>query len=133
MAFGTDWVGREYTRRIREDLDDGQPRQHHWVTDLVFSGEDLPAVMHFDVLMAAIDAAAEDADLLWMIADGPVDHLVGRGNGMDLEPWAGRFHAERTSRPGVEAMFQVMQRYLVDVIGESTSWWLRDDLTSDLS
>lgn len=101
------------------------------MTEVVFTGEGLPAKVHFEVLMAAIEAAAEDDDVLWMIADGPVDHLVGHGTGMDLEPWARRFHVERATRGGVAAMFRVMQRYLVDVIGDRASWWLRDDLMSD--
>ncbi len=100
LARGPDWTGREYTRQLRRSLaaDDG-PHADAWVSNVIFE-------------------AGDDEDLLWCIADGPVDHVVDR----DLKRLGARFHRERIV-PGVDLMFSVMQRYLRHFGGPDLGSW----------
>jgi hypothetical protein len=132
LAAGVEWVGREYARRIRD-----RPRKidakaeggrepasgvldSEWVTDIVFVGEHLPDEVYFDVIVAAIDEADGDADALWCIADGPVDHLVGR------DPVMGERLRGRRDDPNVDLMFLTVQLYLRGVGHLDGSWWADD-------
>ncbi|MGD9997745.1 MAG: hypothetical protein AB7R77_19135 [Ilumatobacteraceae bacterium] len=132
LAAGVEWVGREYARRVRDSLrkiggkaEEGREPasgvlQGEWVTDIVFVGENLPDETYFDVIIAAIDEADGDADVLWCIADGPVDHLVGRDLVM------GERLRSRRDDPHVDLMFTTMQLYLRGIGHLDGSWWADD-------
>jgi len=117
LSSGVDWFGREYTRQLRRSLGLDYGRRDDWVSEVGFDGDGVPDDVYFDVILAAIDEASDDETLLWCIADGPVDHLVGR----DWERWGPRFHSER-SAPSVDLMFRVMQESLRSE-GHDCGWW----------
>ena len=139
LAAGVDWVGREFTRRLRDSLNAmgeapdvasrraaGRTNDDDWVTGIVFAGDELPGEVYFDVILAAVDEADGDESVLRCIADGPVDHLVGR----DLDLWGPRFHAERGTAT-IDLMFRAMQLSL-RADGHRLGWW-DDDACKDAS
>ena len=117
--------GRAFSRlarpaaAIERDVD-AEPPDDDWVEGTVFLGEELPDEVYFDVIVAAIDEAHGDDDVLWCIADGPVDHLVGRDLAM------GERLRERRGDPNGDRMFTTMQHYLRGIGYLDGSWWADD-------
>jgi hypothetical protein len=118
--LGVEEIGRLFVERARS----GRPiGEHEWIDFAVDYGWNglggqLSVELRLQLILSAINAAgADDDQQLWVIADGPVDHLVG-----DDPAYARRFHAERNGNPGVGAMFDVMQRSLLED-DRGSSWW----------
>ena len=118
-AVGPEWIGQEYVRGLRHELaNPGSRTSSDWVSNLVFAGEGLPDDLYFEIILAAIDEAGTNDDLLWCLGDGPADHLVGR------DPrWPRRFHQQRTHSEAVDRMFRVMQRYYAETLELDAGWW----------
>ena len=117
-AVGPEWTGQEYVRRLREPLAKPGSRTSSDLSDIVFAGEGLPDDLYFEIILAAIDEAGADEDLLWCLGDGPVDHLA------DRDPrWPRRFHQQRANSEAVDLMFRVMQRYYAVTLELDAGWW----------
>jgi hypothetical protein len=88
---------------------------------LYYGGDDSAPVLapetRCELIIAAAEAANGDEDLLWCLGDMPADHLIGDDRQQGL-----RLHQARRDSPGVELMFQVMQRYLREC-EHPMGWW----------
>jgi hypothetical protein len=134
-TIGVEVVGARYAARTRESLDtisrgqsptsaDQDADPESWIDDAVAFGDCLDCETRFRLVMAAIIAAAAEDDVLWCIADMPVDHLVD-----DCSLYS-RFHDARQDNPAVDRMFRLMQMYYLETLRESDAGWWADDWVS---
>jgi len=72
------------------------------------------------MILTALDTARDHRGALWCIADGPMDHLVGRDHSFAL-----RFHQARGDNTSVRAAFDAVHDDL-DASSLGHGWWSDD-------
>jgi hypothetical protein len=119
-ALGAEEIGRRYwpaywASEAHEDV---------WIVDAIWSGQDLPERgrqdlpldLRWTLVMAALEACADDDDDLWCLGDGPFDHLAAEPGMM------ARIYEERERRPKLRRLFEAMRRELPSE-GVTDGWW----------
>ena len=129
-SIGVEELGRRYALRTVTQLNamyvahaeviEFAPEDRDWIDSVGFDGEQLTDDEFFRMILSALDAAADHRGALWCIADGPMDHLVGRDNSFAL-----RFHQARRDHASVNAAFDAMHEDL-DTCGLAHGWWAND-------
>jgi hypothetical protein len=105
-------VGRRYVTRGREwdelalAVFDGTDER----------GEELPLELWWDIMMAALEACPDDDGSLWLLGDGPFDHMRARPGVNE------RLLEERTRNPKAARLFEAMKRELPSE-GVTTGFW----------
>ena len=131
-SIGVEELGRRYARRTIARLDAiraaGDVRfvevvegGDEWIDIAGLDGDQLTDEEYFRMIVAALDAARDHRGALWCIADGPMDHLVGRDPSFAL-----RFHKARDADGAINAAFDAMHHDL-DACGLAHGWWADDD------
>lgn len=99
-------------------------RPHHpdlWAWNAVWAGEDLDSAnlntdLWFSLLLATLDACPDDETELWLLGDGPFDHIAARPGVTD------RIYEERTRNEKLRRLFDVMRQWLPSE-GVTDGWW----------
>ena len=135
QRVGPEEVGKLYAIRSRESLRAlraGLPSLYAnvddplgWVEEAVGFRCDLDPEVRFRMVVAAINEAGDDEDLLWCMGDMPAEHLAA------VPGMTRRFHQARSGSPSVERLFRVMQAYYRNVWQQSDAGWWDDDPTLD--
>jgi hypothetical protein len=100
-SIGAEELGRRYARRTIAHLSAMYAAEDarfvevahdddEWIDLAGFDGDQLTDEEFFRMILAALHAARDHRGALWCIADGPMDHLVGRDDSFAL-----RFHLAR--------------------------------------
>ena len=128
-SIGVEQLGRRYASRLVTSLNemyaaedarmvDRRPDDDIDVDRVCFDGDKLTDEEFFRMILSALDAAHPHEGALWCIADGPMDHLVGRDR-----TFKARFHEERGRRASVQAAFDAMRDELKAMGYYDHSWW----------
>ncbi len=130
-SIGVEELGRRYARRTIAHLNAMYAAEDarfvevahdddEWIDLAGFDGDQLTDEEYFRMILAALDTAREHSGALWCIADGPMDHLVGRDNSFAL-----RFHRARHDHASIDAAFHAVHEDL-DNCGLEHGWWGND-------
>lgn len=130
-SIGVEELGRRYALRTIKKLnamyatEDSRsvelaPADDDWIDSVGYDGDQLTDHEFFRMILASLDAAVDHLGACWCIADGPMDHLVGRDNSFAL-----RFHQARRDHAAVQAAFDAVHDDL-DTCGLEHGWWAND-------
>ena len=111
-AVGISEVGRRYLTASAKNNDEW------WIIDAVWLGDGLDDDTHLAVVLAALDAAGDNEDALWMIGDQPVEEGLFPRPGM-----RDRLLTLRATTPSLVALWAVMRRYYREVLDIEGSIW----------
>ncbi len=130
-SIGAEELGRRYALRTIARLNEmyaaGDSRSvefarddDEWIDMAGFDGDQLTDDEFFRMIVAALDTAHDHRGAVWCIADGPMDHLVGREISFAL-----RFHQARQDHASINAAFDTVHEDL-DTGGLEHGWWADD-------
>jgi hypothetical protein len=116
--LGVGEVGRRYVARTWDT-----EFNEDWILFAVSHGWDeesrpLPIDLRWQLALAALEASPDDDVALWLIGDGPFDHLA-------VEPgMKERIYGERETNARVRRLFDAMRRQLPSE-GVTGGWWFQ--------